>query len=156
MAGYEVRVEERAGRPTAVIRADVPYEDLSTFLSGAFASVTGTVAEQGASVTGPPFGRYTPTERGFEVTAGFPVDRPVQARGRVVPDELPAGAVAVTLHTGPYSDVGEAYRAVLQWLSAHRMAVAGEAWETYLDGPDVAAPRTEVCLPCTRAAAPEA
>ena len=88
MSGYEVRVEERAGRPAAVIRADVPYEDLATFLSGAFAEVMGAVAEQGASLAGPPFGRYTPDERGFGVTAGFPVDRPVLARGRVVPDEL--------------------------------------------------------------------
>ncbi|KRE99641.1 hypothetical protein ASG88_13570 [Nocardioides sp. Soil777] len=153
MSGYEVRVEERAGRPAAVIRADVPYDDLATFLSGAFTEVMGAVAEQGASLAGPPFGRYTPTERGFGVTAGFPVDRPMPARGRVVPDKLTSGAVAVTLHTGPYSDVGEAYRAVMQWVSAHGMTVAGEAWETYLDGPEVALPRTEVCLPCTRAAA---
>ncbi len=61
--------------------------------------------------------------------------------------------MAVTLHAGPYSEVGEAYRAVMEWLSAHHMTVAGEAWETYLDGPDVAVPRTEVCVPCTRAAA---
>lgn len=152
MSGYEVRVEERAGRPVAVIRADVPYDDLAAFLSGAFTEVMGAVAEQGASLAGPPFGRYTPAGRGFGVTAGFPVDRPVLARGRVVPDELPAGPVAVTLHTGPYSDVGEAYRAVMQWVPAHGMTVAGEAWESYLDGPDVDVPRTEVCLPCTRAA----
>lgn len=146
--GYEVRVEERTARPAAVVRAHVRGDEIATFLSGAFGEVVGTVAEQGASVAGPPFGRWTPDERGFEVAAGFPVDRPVAASGRVVPGELPAGSVAVTLHTGGYDEVGEAYRAVTEWLAAHRLTVAGEPWESYLDGPDVAVPRTEVCVPC--------
>lgn len=154
MDGYEVRVEERTARPAAVVRAHVPRDDIAAFLSGAFGEVVGTVAQQGASVAGPPFGRWTPDERGFEVAAGFPVDRPVLASGRVVPDELPAGTVAVTLHTGAYDDVGAAYQAVTAWLAAHRMTVAGEPWESYLDGPDVATPRTEVCMPCAGVAAP--
>jgi effector-binding domain-containing protein len=132
-----------------VVRAHVGTEEIQPFLAGAFEEVATTTGTQGVRVVGPPFGRWTPRDGGFDVAAGFPVDRPVEARGRVVPEELPGGTVARTLHTGPYDGVGAAYAAVFEWLAGHALEVAGEPWESYLDGPEVARPRTQVCVPCS-------
>jgi effector-binding domain-containing protein len=146
---YDVEVDDLAPQPAAVVRARVATEDIESFLGGAFEEVAATAGEQGLEVVGPPFGRWTPRDGGFDVAAGFPVSGRVEARGRVEADELPGGTVARTLHTGPYDGVGAAYAATFEWLAAHALQVAGEPWESYLDGPEVAQPRTRVCVPCS-------
>lgn len=88
------------------------------------------------------------TEDGFEVDSGFPTSGAVAPSGRVVPTVLPMGTVATTLHTGAYDGVGAAYAAVTSWLAEHGLVQSDTAWECYLDGPEVAEPRTEVFVPC--------
>jgi effector-binding domain-containing protein len=106
------------------------------------------LGQQGLSPAGPPFGRYAPSDVGFQVEAGFPVAGSVKATGRVAPDELPGGTVAYTVHTCAYDGVGAAYAAAFDWLADNGLVVSGKAWERYLDGPDVPRPRTEVFVPC--------
>ena len=146
---YDVEVEDLAPQPAAVVRAHVASEDIESFLGGVFEEVAATAGQQGLQVAGPPFGRWTPGDGGFDVTAGFPVTGRVEARGRVEADELPGGTVARTLHTGPYDGVGAAYAAAFDWLAGHALVAAGEPWESYLDGPEVAQPRTLVRVPCS-------
>jgi effector-binding domain-containing protein len=70
--------------------------------------------------------------------------------GRVVPGSLPGGEVATTTHVGSYDDVAAAYSAVERWLDDQGLVPVGDPWESYLDGPEVAQPRTVVCFPCAR------
>lgn len=145
---YEIHLADLQRRPVAVIRGHVRQEDITEFLGGAFAEVLAALGQQGLPPAGPPFGRYVPGDDGFQVEAGFPVDQPVETQGRVVPDELPGGTAAYTLHTGAYDGVGAAYTAAEDWLTDNGLVVSGGAWETYLDGPEVPQPRTEVFVPC--------
>jgi effector-binding domain-containing protein len=62
-------------------------------------------------------------------------------------DTWPAGDVARTLHTGSYDTLPGAYHAVIEWAASHGFAITGDPWETYLDGPEVSQPRTEICFP---------
>lgn len=134
----------------AVVRGDVSPEDLPTFLGGAFEEVAATLAHQGLSPVGPPFGRYLPKPDGsFQVEAGFPVTLPVTAAGRVEPDQLPGGTVARIVYRGQYDGVGEAYVTAEEWIGEHGYRVSGQAWECYLDEPDAPYPRTAVCVPCS-------
>jgi effector-binding domain-containing protein len=52
------------------------------------------------------------------------------------------------LYQGDYAGVGSAYEAVERWLAEHGYVSAGTPWESYLDGPEVAQPRTVVQVPC--------
>ena len=70
--------------------------------------------------------------------------------GRVEPSTLPGGHVATTMHVGSYADLGAASDAAQQFLTDEGYEVAGAPWECYLDGPEVAEPRTEVFMPCRR------
>jgi effector-binding domain-containing protein len=146
---YDIEVKDLEPQPVAVVRGHVAPEDIESFLGGVFEEVATTAGQQGLEVVGPPFGRWTPRDGGFDATAGFPLTGRVEARGRVEPDELPGGTVARTLHSGPYDAVGAAYAATFEWLAGHGLEVTGEPWESYLDGPDVAQPRTRVCVPCS-------
>jgi len=49
----------------------------------------------------------------------------------VAPSSLPAGQVAVTVHRGPYAELGSAHRAVLDWCAAQGRRPAGPRWEVY-------------------------
>jgi effector-binding domain-containing protein len=146
----EIELVELAPQPTAVVRGEVPAAGLPAFLGAAFGEVMQALSAQGLGPVGPPIGRYVPTAQGFIVEAGFPTTAAVTPVGRVVPIELPGGPAARLLHRGDYSTIAPAYDAVRAWLEAEGYVPAGEPWEAYLDGPDVAEPRTFVYQPCRR------
>ena len=144
----------------AVVCGQVTMDRIADFLGGAFSEVMQVVAAQDLHPTGPPFARYrfldvdggpggTPVGlRELDVEAGFPVSGSVTGAGRVEASTLPGGHVATTLHVGSYTDLGAAYDAAHQFLTDEGYEVAGAPWESYLDEPEVAEPRTEVFMPC--------
>lgn len=136
---------------TGVVRGHVTKEGIAEFLGPAFGEVISVLDEQGLHPTGGPFGRYRPTEDGFDVEVGFPSSDMVKPEGRVEPSELPGGRVARTMHVGAYGDVGAAYEAAFAWLVDEGCVATDEPWECYLDGPEVQNPRTEVFIPCMTA-----
>ncbi|HSO04036.1 MAG TPA: GyrI-like domain-containing protein [Candidatus Limnocylindrales bacterium] len=144
----EYHIERLEAQPVAVVRAHVAVDGIPTFLAGAFGEVIGVLAAQGLEAAGPPFARYGMSDRGFDVEAGFPSSAPVEPTGRVEAGELPGGPAIVILHRGSYDDVAADYRAGQEWLAANRWTATGAPWEVYLDGPEVAEPRTLVCMPC--------
>lgn len=145
----DVELVELRPRPVAVVRDRVPVAGLPAFLGGAFGEVVALLDRQGLAAAGPPFARYgVPVGEVVDLEAGFPASGPVRAEGRVVAGDLPGGPAAQVLHRGDYSGVGAAYDAVSRWLEEHGHRPAGPPWESYLDGPDVAEPRTVVTLPC--------
>jgi effector-binding domain-containing protein len=148
---YVVTLEQRSEQPAAVVRGQMSVEGIPGFIGAAFGEVLAVIGAQHLIPAGPPFGRYRIVEGGFDVEAGFPTSGPATAAGRVEPTVLPGGAVATTLHVGSYDDVAAAYRAVTDWIEASGYVVTGDPWESYLDGPEVAEPRTTVCFPCREA-----
>ena len=52
------------------------------------------------------------------------------------------------MHRGVDDDVAAAVNGGREWLAANRWTAAGAPWEVYLDGPEVAEPRTLICMPC--------
>lgn len=145
---YHVERMDLERQPTAVIRAHVAHDGIADFLGGAFEEVIGTLGVQGLAPAGPPYARYALTEDGFDIEAGFPASAPVTPSGRVEASELPGGTAVVVLHRGSYADVAAAYGAAEQWLAANQWTATGAPWEAYLDGPEVAEPRTVVHWPC--------
>lgn len=145
---YHVERVELEEQPTAVVRGLVPEEGISEFLGGVFGEVMSVVGAQGLRPDGMPFGCYVPTPDGFQIEAGFPTSAPVEPAGRVVPSSLPVGPALLVLHKGPYSAVKAAYEAAEAWLVDNSWEATGPPWETYLDGPEVAEPRTVVHVPC--------
>jgi effector-binding domain-containing protein len=144
----EHHIERLPVQPAAVVRARVAVNRIPAFLARAYADVLAVLAAQGLRPSGPPFARYGMGDRTFDVEAGFPTTAPVAPSGRVEASELPGGPALVILHRGPYDDVALDLRAGQEWLAANRWIATGDPWEAYLDGPEVAEPRTVVYLPC--------
>jgi effector-binding domain-containing protein len=79
------------------------------------------------------------------VEVGVLLDQPCPVTGRVVASALPAGTAAMTIHRGPFGDVGAAHDAVTGWCATHGHRPSRTRWEVY--GPhsdDPAQQRTEV------------
>ena len=150
MITYDVELVDLPVQPVAVVRGHVTQADIPAFLGQAFAEVLEALAGQGAAAAGPPFGRFIPAGDGFDVEAGFPATTNVRPTGRVEACQLPGGPTARVLHRGDYGGVASAYEAAAQWVTAHGYVAVEPPWESYLDGPEVAEPRTLVHLPCRR------
>lgn len=151
MSTSEITVQEHPAQPAAVVRTELPVEEIPAFLGGAFGEVIGALSAGGLSPAGPPFARYRPVDGGFAVEAGVPSSGVVAPSGRVVATTLPGGPVATTLYRGDYGGVGAAYDAVTAWMGEHGWTPTGAPWEAYLDGPEVPEPRTVLSFPVQRA-----
>lgn len=150
MITYDVELVDLQPQDVAVVKADVSVAEIPTFLAGAFDEVLRVLAAAGLAPAGPPFCRYASFGPTFSVEAGFPATGVVVPAGRVVPGVLPGGTVARVLHIGDYAAVGSAYESATAWLGSNGYELHGPPWESYLDDPTVAHPRTLVSLPCRR------
>ena len=144
---YEMKLEELQMQRAAVVTARLAVDAIGPFMGEAFGLVIAALQSQHSFPAGPPFARYHVLGAEFEVSAGFPVAMPIHEEGRVVPTELPAGPCVTTMHVGGYDGVKDAYDAIMAWLPGQKLVPAGDPWEQYLDGPEVAQPRTLVHLP---------
>lgn len=144
---YNITLESQPPTHAAVVTETVAVSAIGPFIGEAFGLVMQALQAQRSFPGGPPFASYHMLDGSFVVRAGFPVAQPIAASGRVVPMEFPGGQTVVTMHIGAYDQVAKAYDAIMAWLPGAHLVPAGDPWETYLDGPEVAQPRTQVHLP---------
>jgi effector-binding domain-containing protein len=138
----------------AVVPGHVALDAIPDFLGSAFGEVMRVIAEQGLAPAGPPFARWEPRADGFDCEAGFPSTGPVSPAGRVQPEMMPGGLVAMAMHRGDYSAIGATYGVINDWVQTNGYVVTGQPWESYLDEPGVPEPRTQVYLPCAKTSKP--
>jgi effector-binding domain-containing protein len=74
----------------------------------------------------------------------------VELEGEVYSTTLVGGAVASTIHHGPYQEITPAYHTITGWVQDHGHQFAGPPREIYLNDPTLVAPEdilTEVQWP---------
>lgn len=141
---YEVSVEHQDPRHAVVMGADLGREEVPQFLQRAYPTLVSMLERIDVVPTGPPFARYRIREDTFHVTAGLPV---AQVPDGLEAGELPGGDIVTTVHVGSYDGLPDAFHAVIGWIGNNGYRIAADPWESYLDDPSVAEPRTQVCFP---------
>ena len=72
------------------------------------------------------------TEQGeISMEVGQEVDARFANTAELFCSATPIGDVATTAHIGPYHQLGEAHRAIVQWAADHQRKLAGPNWELY-------------------------
>ena len=92
------------------------------------------MAAAGPSMAGPVLARY----RNFDAHTGesdlelaVPVRAPMEARGGVLPSELPGGRAVIRWHVGPYDDLSATWTALREWMQAEGLVGRADPWEEY-------------------------
>jgi effector-binding domain-containing protein len=148
---YEITNQVLTDQYTAVVRGEMPPDELPAWLAAVYRTVQDHLTRIGVSPAGPPFARFAFLIDVVAAEAGFPVPKEIPGDGVVEPSTLPDGQAAVTVHWGPYEDLEKAYLACRIWLDNHGYEPAGPHWEVYYTDPfaepDPARWRTDVVVP---------
>lgn len=147
---YDIACEAQPAQTLLTMSAILSQEGVGGFLAAAYPALFARIEQAGAQPVGPPIARYRVDEQAFHVTAGVPFSGHVPAADGMTVQALPAATVATTTHVGSYDGLPAAFHAVIEWTSAHGYRIDGDPWESYLDGPEVAEPRTKVSFPVVR------
>jgi DNA-binding transcriptional MerR regulator len=140
-------------RNTLAVAGTLAFDDVEAWLEPAYEELHDAVSDLGVRTDGPDGALYHDElfHRGEGLVVAFvPLREPVAAwspRGRVTPTVLPATALAVSVHEGPFADLDQAYAALGAYLAAQALPTTGPVREHYLDAGDDGPPRTEVCWP---------
>src|SRR5690606_24062632 len=136
----------------AIIREQIPLEEIGTLFDRAFRTMPERVAAQGRQLTGAAYGLTfsRPTDM-IDIAAGFPVDAPIDPEGDMVPFTTPGGTAARYEHRGAYDGLSEAYGQLFAWLEREGLAPGPVMWEIYVTEPspeaDPADMITEITIP---------
>jgi effector-binding domain-containing protein len=126
---YEVSLVEAESRPTAVVAATTTWPEFPTLWGQLLGEVWGCLRAGGIDRGCRNIMLYLDNVPTVEV--GVLLDRPCPLTGRVVASTLPAGTAAMTVHRGPFGEVGAAHDAVLRWCAGHGKQPTGVRWEIY-------------------------
>jgi effector-binding domain-containing protein len=133
---YEIELKELNPQPMMSIRTSCRVAEIGPVLAEILPEVFYYLDKLGVRPAGPPFTRYHSFDGTLcEIEAGMPVSEPQQSEGRVVAGELPGGAVAATVHVGPYEDLPAAHDAIDAWIKENGKKSRGPQWESYLTDP---------------------
>jgi effector-binding domain-containing protein len=125
-------------RAAAVIRAEVPLDQITEVFGKTLGRVFEVVASQGLTPTGAPFSFYPsmPTET-VKVIIGVPIAGRLTPTNGVESFELPGGDVVTGVHTGPYESLSVTYEGLMKWAAGQGIALSEGMWESYLSDPMV-------------------
>jgi effector-binding domain-containing protein len=145
---YDVQLVIAPERHLAVAEFDATEAEMPQKIGAAFGAVAEYLGRNGMEMSGPAVARFTITDEGFDVSAGFEVASEIEGDGYVVPLDLPAGEVATVTHLGSYETLEAAYdalRAAVEGLG-RELDDAAPMWEEYRSPPETPPEETKTVV----------
>jgi effector-binding domain-containing protein len=125
---HQIKLTEAKAITTAVIRSQVPVQELARFVPAACGEVWQFIRSAGLRQPGRHVTLYL--DGGF-VEVGAEVSEPFAGNERIRCSELPAGRTVTTVHFGPYQHLKRAHDAIHEWCIRHGHQCSGTSWEIY-------------------------
>ena len=148
---YQCQLLDRPAQPALVIRTRASVQMMPQVLGQAWGAIMQHAGRSGVHPSGPPFVAYHNMDmQDLDLEIGFPFAQQLKGEGEVLAGEIPAGKAAECLHVGPYDQLGAAYDALQQWMTANGYTPSGVAYEFYLNDPQstpAAELQTQVVFP---------
>jgi hypothetical protein len=116
----EIRVDQLASRPLAVVRRLASQSEFSKVIPEACGLVWKTLRAHQVAGAGRNVALYLDTQ--FNLEIGVEMDQPFTSTGEVI---------ASATHHGPYQTLGQTHDAVQKWCARQGHALAGPSWEVY-------------------------
>jgi len=117
----------------------VPFAEIPQAQRAARAKINAGLPSLDTGALGMTCTRWLPPSNGaLDMEIGTIVARRIEARGEIVPSELPAGRAVHSVMVGPFDGMGAAWQTLFDWCQAEKLKPAGINWEVY--GPTAADP----------------
>jgi effector-binding domain-containing protein len=137
---YEVTVKQLPAQPVAATRTTTDLRGIAQAISAGVHTVLDELGRRGIEPDGPLQVVYhaeqvLDSDTAAPIEICWPVAAPFDGSGEVYGTELAGGPAAVTVHRGPYAEIGPAYHTVSGWVADHGHELAGGPREVYLNDP---------------------
>jgi effector-binding domain-containing protein len=126
---YQVHTENVAPLITAVVRRQAKQHELSKAIPQACGDVWSFVRSANLPNPGRHVAVYLDCVINFE--CGVEMTQPFADSDPFFCSSTPAGLVATTAHIGPYNQLGDAHKAIVDWCASRGLTLAGPNWEIY-------------------------
>lgn len=134
MTTLEITIKTAAPVRIAVASKTVPnWDNLGPVVQELYGKVMPFVEKHGLQVTGPSICLYHVVDGVYTAEATMQVDRIVDEENGVSVRDLPEVEVAVGVHKGHFSNIGETHVGVEKWVRDNGYALAGPAREVYVE-----------------------
>lgn len=133
---YKIEKKSIAEIPFLHMRKQTKADEVADALASMLVPVFQFATENGIPFAGYPTARYVSFGPGLmTIEAGMPVMGAAEGTDEIMVGSLHGGAVASTIHKGPYDTLNEAHEAVQLWMAENGEAAAGPPWEVYITDP---------------------
>jgi len=136
--GYDVNIKEEPDELVASVRRRIEPERIGEMVPEAFERLMGCVAPDGYGQGMPGLVMHDMRDHEVaDVEVFVPIAERFEPPEGVQVAVLEGGAMAATIHTGPYDASGAAYDALTIWIDESGRRITGPPRERYLNDPHV-------------------
>lgn len=133
---YKFELTEASAQSVLSLRKRTAVENLPQELGKAYGVILQYLNEIGEKPLEAAFaGYYNMDMNDLDVEMGFPVGKPIEGRGEIQANEIPAGKQVSYLYKGPYNQMEPVYNAMMEWINANGYIPTGIAYEFYYNSP---------------------
>lgn len=123
-------------QPVLSIRTRTPIADLPQAIGKAYMAIATYMQELGETPKDAPFTAYYNMDMDdLDVEMGFPVSKPLPAKGEIQKSVVPAGKQASCMFKGSYSLMESTYNALNEWITQQGFEPTGISYEYYYNSP---------------------
>jgi effector-binding domain-containing protein/uncharacterized protein YndB with AHSA1/START domain len=119
------------------VKGHLNMKDVAAKLGEWYGIAGKEAAAQKLNITGPPFAVYHEfsLDKDFKAEAGLTTDKKGKSNNGIIAKETPACRCVVGHHLGSYEATEHSHQALLAYIAAHKLTIAGPSREVYISDP---------------------
>lgn len=133
---HDIELTIQPAQPVLSIRTRTSVGNLPQELGQAYGAIIQYLDEIGEKPSGAAFAAYYNMDmENLDVEMGFVVAKPLDGKGPIKANEIPAGKQVSCIYKGPYQEMAPIYDAMSQWMTNNRLTPTGASYEFYYNSP---------------------
>lgn len=134
---FQIELSEQKAQPVLSIRTRTAVENLPQAIGQAYGEIMRYMGELGEQPADIPYTAYYNLDmQDLDVEMGFPVAKPLPARGEIKSGEIPRGKYVSCMYKGAYSQMEEPYNEMFKWIEENDYEQKGVYYEFYYNSPN--------------------
>ena len=134
----ELNIVILESKPAAAIRDTCSFAELGAKFGEIYSEIEKYLKNISSPPAGPPYGKYYSfSPERIELEAGIPVSGELSGEGRIKPVSTYGGKAAMTVFTGHYDKLNDAWGEFAKLVDSKGFELAGPCFEVYITDPEL-------------------